>query len=443
MNLDAIQPFASDYPTVPSTPAIREAVAHQVEQLSRVGNVLVRQAAVDRFIEDRSTLPAVDNIEAFRSVLHVAGEVLVDRAALRDKAVTDALANNGLAERPIDGPLGNRVARFRNIDRKAKDLRDMVTDLRSRKLTVALNYVVSNAAVGKSGDTPELAFGPGRYEDYTVPALTGGETVGIIDTGVSGEIRTDGWLAGVKDPPSEIDPLDVLPKDGYLDRAAGHGTHVAGIVQQVAPGTGIRVFTGLKSDGLGSDVEVAEAMLRAVDAGCRILNLSLGCTLDAGDPPPLATKAALDDIIQRYPDVLIVAAAGNDGNQTPVYPAAWAADHPHNVVSVAGLTRDLQPATWSSNGPWVTASAIAEGIRSTFVEGKESPAFDQVPEVFSKSAWAVWGGTSFAAPQIAGAVARICQQLTLTPKQAWATLRAAGTAIPGYGQAFKILPAVS
>ena len=240
-----------------------------------------------------------------------------------------------------------------------------------------------------------------------------------------------------------IDRLDVIPSpgDGFLDYGAGHGTFASGIVEQVAPEAEIRVHQTLNTDGIASEVQVACAMVKAVEAGADIVNLSLGSsTVD--DLPPVAMAVALE-IIAEYEvqqergehRALLVAAAGNNGDTTPVWPAAF-----RRVVSVAGLTAARRPAPWSTRGFWVDCSAVAEGVVSTYVEGKESPELDLQPDTYGPDPWAFWSGTSFAAPQVAGAVARLRQEGSPSVSQALRDLLASGRPLLGYGQAIELLP---
>ena len=265
----------------------------------------------------------------------------------------------------------------------------------------------------------------------------------IIDTGITAEIRTDGWLSRVPRA-GNVDPLDRFPLpagDGYLDFDAGHGTFVAGIVQQVAPGAEIGVYRALDSDGLASEVTVACEMIRAVkEGGARIVNLSLGGhTLD--NVPPVALQAALETITEweheTGQEVLIVAAAGNYADTTPCWPAAF-----RRVVSVASLAPDMSPSPWSSHGFWVTCSTIGQGLGSTFVEGRESNLVNPEPHDFGPDSWAVWSGTSFTAPQITGALALLHERYGYPLHEALGRLLATGRATPYVGQALRILPAI-
>ncbi|MFN2496240.1 MAG: S8 family serine peptidase [Pseudonocardiaceae bacterium] len=89
-------------------------------------------------------------------------------------------------------------------------------------------------------------------------------------------------------------------------------------------------------------------------------------------------------------------------------------------------------------GSKVDCSTLGEGIWSTYASGTESPIID--PEEFGPDSWALWTGTSFAAPQIAGAVARIAQEDGLTPRCALRTLLAGKLELPEYGRVVRILP---
>ncbi|MET0414570.1 MAG: S8/S53 family peptidase, partial [Actinoplanes sp.] len=263
--------------------------------------------------------------------------------------------------------------------------------------------------------------------------------VALIDTGIAAAKRTDGWLAGVH---GDADPLDVLPVAGRLDFGAGHGTFTAGVVQRVAPRCEIVAYRFTRADGLGTDADVAAALLRAAADGHRagvptIINASLG-TPTFDDAPPPAMRAAIERIATAYPDVLIVAAAGNLGTADPVYPAAF-----DSVVAVGALADDLRPAPFSSHGAWLTCSTVGVGVLAPFVPGVSPPEPDpnHADQAFGANAWAMWTGTSFAAPQISGALARLCYENPgLTPRTALDLLLAGRPELAGHGRVLRLLP---
>ena len=128
---------------------------------------------------------------------------------------------------------------------------------------------------------------------------------------------------------------------------------------------------------------------------------------------------------------------GAFGEAGAVFPGAI-----DGVHAVAGLTAFMTPADWSSSGDHVRFSTVGEGIRSTYVPGTESPVFDPQPDTFGDDPWAMWSGTSFAAPQIAGAVARISYEQGITPAEAVAKLYEYGRPIGGFGRAMRILQGI-
>jgi thermitase len=86
---------------------------------------------------------------------------------------------------------------------------------------------------------------------------------------------------------------------------------------------------------------------------------------------------------------------------------------------------------------------VGVGITSTFVEGYEphkDAAGNVVTQYFGPDSWAIWSGTSFSAPQIAGAVARLCQLNDVPPAVALGQLLAGRRTLPGYGAVVPILP---
>lgn len=176
--------------------------------------------------------------------------------------------------------------------------------------------------------------------------LTGeGETVAITDTGLdSGQpdhLHPDlrGRVAGISSwPVSRVYSYQVRnvgADDGPADQSSGHGTHVAGTVagsgdaaaerglsriSGMAPGARI-FFQAIEQKTEYRDGRVAfhltglpaDARLlyqQAYDAGARIHNLSLRVGL-----PGLYTSFCeqTDEFVWTHPDMVIVAAVGNEG----------------------------------------------------------------------------------------------------------------------------------
>lgn len=204
--------------------------------------------------------------------------------------------------------------------------------------------------------------------------------IAILDTGVS---KTHPDLLA-----SRIAGYDYIDDDGDPDDTEGHGTHVAGII--AAEGDNGASTTGLMwraavmpvrvCGGSGCpDSAIASGLHYAADNGAKVINMSLGGTTD--DP---VIKAAVDYAVGL--GALVVAAAGNDGNETPFYPAAYS-----NVISVCATDDQDQLASFSNRGNWVTLCAPGEDILSTAMGGGTT----------------LMSGTSMACPMVAGAAGLI------------------------------------
>ena len=170
-----------------------------------------------------------------------------------------------------------------------------------------------------------------------------------------------------------------------------HGTHVAGTaaaqrdnvigVAGVAPSAkllALRVLGG--STGVLSDL--VSAIAYSGRLGVKVANMSLG-----GE----ALSVSLRSAIERYPNTLFVAAAGNDGIDLdlPGNVSSPCEEESANVLCVASSTRLAVPASSSNYGAAaVDIFAPGESIASTVIGG-----------------YGEMSGTSMATPQVAGAAA--------------------------------------
>ena len=378
----------------------------------------------------------------------VAGQLLItkENLARAGAAGRELIGGLGLVATPIDA-LNGAVLRLDPAKRAtvaaSEATTDLLSTLRAAGVLAEHSYVVPLGMIRKAQGGPE----PSSWTQTRPTDPAGGPSVAVIDTGISTEVRSDGWLTGLV-LPGNVDELDVIPQptDNRLDLAAGHGTFASGALQQVAPAVDLRMYQTLDTDGLASEADVAAAIVTAAQDGHQIVNLSLG-TDTVDDSPPAALLAGVQQAIAINPDILLVCAAGNLGDTRPVWPAAFKADFPDNVVSVAALGRNattgaIEGAAWSSHGD-VTCSTMGEAVVSTYVIGTESVAADSDPDTFGPNSWATWSGTSFAAPQVAGAIVAVLQNPAhsgLTPRQALDVVLQSSVAIPGYGSAVVILP---
>lgn len=205
-----------------------------------------------------------------------------------------------------------------------------------------------------------------------------GTIVAVLDTGVS-PVHPE--LAG-----RVLPGVDLVDQDGDADDENGHGTAVAAMIAaDGSNGVGIAgacwncfilPVRVLSSGGAAPWERVAAGVVWAVDHGARVINISI-----SGTEASVELRSALAYAASR--DVLVVASAGNTGDQRPQYPAAF-----DGVVGVAATDTAGKLYDWSSRGPWVDVAV---------------PGCSALPMIFGTYAWAC--GTSFAAPLASGVAA--------------------------------------
>ena len=221
----------------------------------------------------------------------------------------------------------------------------------------------------------------------------------VVDTGWNPPSGTDPrtpWLDGVQGV-DEVDGPDLRPY-------AGHGTFIAGVVRCVAPATDVFV-EGFAIGGLGGggvlESDLVHHLERALEHDPQVINLSAGCRTRL-DLPSIALERFHDKHL-RHRDCVLVAAAGNDSWSAPFWPAAfdW-------CVGVGSLDRDGRVSDFSNFGVSADVYALGRNHVNAFPDGTfvchESPDKGDV-RVFD-TGMARWSGTSFAAPYVAGRIAR-------------------------------------
>ncbi|WP_367137313.1 S8 family serine peptidase [Saccharothrix sp. HUAS TT1] len=232
------------------------------------------------------------------------------------------------------------------------------------------------------------------------PQGTGGHgkgvVVGVVDTGIAATAGADHplWLGGAF--ATRADEVDTAyAHDDVFALEGGHGTFVAGVVRQAAPGVRVDPERALDPMGLGTEEDFARAVT-SFDERVHVVNASMGCFTqdDIASEPIRRALATLPA------DVVVVASAGNQGTARPSWPAALP-----TVVGVSAVAQQLDgsrsPACYANHGYWVDACAVGNRT-STFLRGRwELPGLPA--DVFDRFAY--WLGTSFAAPHVAGRIA--------------------------------------
>lgn len=177
--------------------------------------------------------------------------------------------------------------------------------------------------------------------------------VAVLDTGIdSSHEDLDGQVVAEANFTDSPTPGDVH----------GHGTHIAGIIAAKNNDIGIigmapdsRLLNAKVADDMGRchASALAEGIVWAVDNGASVINISVEIR---GDSPEL--EKAIDYAWSE--GSLVIGAAGNDGNDSPVYPAGY-----DNCIAVAATNQDDGLAVLSNHGDWVDVAAPGFGIYST------------------------------------------------------------------------------
>lgn len=347
------------------------------------------------------------------------GVLLVHRADRN--AVRGELATAGVkiaAERELDDVPVVRIELSTTKKGTVPRVLDQLHDSASAPLRVGPNTVLGSCSHGTMMPVTVPRPAPPRPALPEQPELPGeGVRVGVLDTGA---IDHPYFAGRCEFRPEDEDHADA-DGDKELDHDAGHGTFVAGVVLQHAPrATVVARRLDYEPDkpprcSCTTDERLAAQLmaneeLRDVD----VLVLALGGHTHRG-AGLVATEAALRACLAAKPDLVIVAAAGNDARTDPVFPAAYPF-----VVGVGALDAGgHHAACFSNRGWWVDAAAPGVGVHSTFLEWsrKVAPHPGEAPDACKGAlppepsgkepytGWAYWDGTSFAAPRVAAAIA--------------------------------------
>jgi len=181
-------------------------------------------------------------------------------------------------------------------------------------------------------------------------------TVCIIDSGYE---RTNPDLAA-----NNATGTNNSGTGNWYQAGGSHGTHVAGTIAAVNNSEGVvgvmpnknvnlHIVKVFNASGWGYAGELADAVNVCKNNGAKVVNMSLGGS-GSSNTERNALQAAADA------GVLLIAAAGNDGNSTHSYPASY-----DSVMSVGAVDQSGKHAEFSQFTNQVEVAAPGEAILST------------------------------------------------------------------------------
>lgn len=264
-----------------------------------------------------------------------------------------------------------------------------------------ISYIEPDAEAQATAET--TPWGISQVKANQVWSTTTGATVpvAVIDTGI--DYRHADLAPNYKGGYNFVKPRNTPLDDN------GHGTHVAGTIAAAsnnqyvvgaAPAASLYALKVLDRRGSGSYSNIIAALQWCVTNKMKVASMSLGGQVGSTSLENACSAAAAGG-------VLLVAAAGNDGNtagtgNTVDYPAVYP-----SVVAVAASDSNNVRAYFSSTGPQVALTAPGVNVLSDKLGGTTT----------------TMSGTSMATPHVSGVAALlIAANPALAPADARARL---------------------
>lgn len=227
-------------------------------------------------------------------------------------------------------------------------------------------------------------YGISMIEADLLPDLHAGNiTVCIIDSGY--DINHE----DLSSRSNTVSGTDIYGSGNWFEDTNDHGTHVAGTISALNNNVGVvgivpndtinlhivRVFDP-NGEAYSADILAGLSECASAAVGADIINMSFG-----GETSSLIEEQTYQGIADG--NVLLVAAAGNDGTTGYSYPASY-----DSVISVAALNMNKEKATFSQFNNKVELAAPGVDTISTVPIGSAGPGLT-LPnlEVASASYW--------------------------------------------------------
>jgi thermitase len=325
------------------------------------------------------------------------GEILVKfKAGARDVDIAETHRRNGGQEREeLPG------ARVHVVSVAAGDERTRAARYRSdpnvefaevNGLYYALGYVPNDPRypsqwqyenTGQTGGTPDADIDASGAWQKTLGSSS--VAIAILDTGID---------QSHEDLKAKVTRTKNFTTSRTVDDQYGHGTHVAGSaaaatsnrtgVAGTCPSCSLWNVKVLGDKGSGDWSAIASGIIWAADNRAQVISMSFGSY-----SPSQTVQSAVDYAWGK--GVVLVGAAGNDGQNWGLYPAAYP-----NVLAVGATDNRDARASFSNFGSnWISLGAPGADILSTATD-HHSTLFPSGPK------YGILSGTSMATPHVAG-----------------------------------------
>lgn len=205
-----------------------------------------------------------------------------------------------------------------------------------------------------------------QVDDSVASAANNGKKICVIDSGLDLPHEDMGTNGGT------VTGTNNSGTGNWYKEGGPHGTHVAGTIAAINNGVGVRGVIGsdpslhiikvFNASGWGYSSDLVSAMNECKNAGSDVINMSLG-----GSGSSNSERNGIQAIADA--GVLLIAAAGNDGNPANTtdiesFPASY-----DSVMSVAAIDSSKALADFSQKNSQVEIAAPGVDVYSTYPEG--------------------------------------------------------------------------
>lgn len=279
---------------------------------------------------------------------------LLSRSKVAKNASLSALANNS-------DRLSRQGARIHHVLAKRNAIAAELSPATVKALKADPNVEYVERDLPRFPMMQEVPYGYTMVQANQVSdQFASNQTVCVIDSGLGlpHEDFNDANISGTND----------IGTGNWFDAGGPHGTHVAGTIAALNNDVGVvgvlpngnvklHIVKVFNDDGWGYSSTLAQAVDTCVQNGSTVINMSLG---GAGSniTESNAMQAAYDA------GVLLIAAAGNDGNTALSYPASY-----DSVVSIAAVDDSKTHADFSQRNAQVELAGPGVDVRSTYPTG--------------------------------------------------------------------------